>query len=115
MEKTTKILMPILCIIFFSFSMKEFSFRFKIEKIENEIVEARFQLTNEIDFSNLEKKLLKVENVISFKELSKRDNYYQINYSQGASLDEIRDVFLEYHTDFDKRHVVVTDKSYYTK
>ena len=54
-----------------------------------------------------------METVSEFNEISKKDNYYQLKYEEGTSLDQLRKVLLSYGVDFDKKHVLITDKSYY--
>ncbi len=89
------------------------SFDFRSKKVENSIIEARFQLTNEIDLKLVKPEILKLYKVVSFNELKKEHNYYQLRYYSVTDLEEVRKLFKSFNTDFELKFISVKNKSYY--
>ncbi len=91
------------------------SFDFKTKKVENNIIEARFRLTNAVDIERLKPKILALHKVVAFNELKKDKSYYQIRYYNVTDLNALRAVLKSFQTDFDLTYIVVKNKSYFNQ
>ena len=89
------------------------SYDFRTKKVENNVIEARFQLTNQIDLKLVKPEILKLYKVESFNELKKEHNYYQLRYYAVTDLEEVRKLFKSFNTDFELKFISVKNKSYY--
>ena len=110
------IIIPLLFVLC-SFGLKDEKqkkfYYFKTQKTEGKITTARFILVEDVDLQSF--KNSKLNGLISFSELNTEENYYQVVYNTEFSLNDFRAKLLEQNSDFDKKFIIITDKSFYNK